>query len=378
MIGIILLYLVTKEGEMFKGRLEVRIPKKFMQRYLKEREKAPVRIIKYKRLGAGWHGTGYEIVYLAKNRIKQVILRTQRPVGFSHEYAADRAKVFLLQHSLSKLVPKHIQSLDVGGYTPQGKLVSIGECKEFFQIVEKVTGREYMRDLEIIKQRGSLTPADRKKALFLSNYLVELHKKRFKGPRDLARSIHRRHTRDAVGHGEMLMGVLDTYPERVAWLSKKETINLVDLAVKFRERIKDRHNRLRRMHGDFHPGNIIFKDGKDFVVLDASRELWGEPADDLTTLAINYIWYAVQHKGNFSGLFAELFRLFFDNYLKKTKDKGILEIVGLFFAFRGVVVIHPTFYPKQSILVRKRMLNFIKNVLKTKRFEPCNINRYLK
>ena len=349
-----------------------------MRRYLEEREKAPVKIIKYKKLGIGWHGAGYEIIYRERKKTKIVILRTQRPIGFSHEYAADRAKVFLLQHNLSRLVPKHVPSLDVGGFTPRGKMVSIGECQDFFQIVEKVTGQEYMRDLELIKQRGSLTPADRKKALLLSNYLVALHKKRFSGPKDLARSIHHRHTRDAVGHGEMLMGVLDTYPDKVDWLSKKERTDLVALAVKFRERIKDRHYRLRRMHGDFHPGNIIFKNDKVFTVLDASRELWGEPADDLTALAVNYIWFAVQHKGNFSGPFAELFQLFFDNYLKKTKDLGVLEIAGLFFAFRGVVVIHPTFYPKQANAVRRKMFNLVRHVLKERIFYSRKINVYLK
>ena len=348
-----------------------------MLRYLAEREQAPVKITKYKRLGTGWHGTGYEISYRVKKKAKTLILRTQRPVGFSHEYAADRARVFLLQHSLSKLVPKHMPSLDVGGYTPQGEMVSIGKCKEFFQIVEMATGQEYMKDLELIKQRGKLTPVDRRKALLLSDYLVALHKKRFRGERELARSIHRRHTRDAVGHGEMLMGVLDTYPDKVGWISKKELVDLVDLAVKFRERVKDRHNRLRRMHGDFHPGNIVFKNNRDFVVLDASRELWGEPADDLTTLAINYIWFAVQHKGNFSGPFAELFHLFFDNYLRKTRDRGILEIVGLFFAFRGAVVIHPIFYPSQANSVRKKMFNFIKNTLGERFFHSDRINEHL-
>jgi len=356
---------------------EVRIPEKSMRRYLAEKEGAPVKIVSYERLGEGWHGAGYEVAYRVTGRLKNVILRVQRPLGFSHEYAADRARVFLLQHDLSRRVPRHVRSLDVGGLA-KGKLVSIGECKEFFQVVEKVSGREYMKDLEMIAKRGALTPADRRKALLLSNYLVSLHNKKLKGPKELARSIHRRHTRDAVGHGEMLMGVLDTYPHRVSWLPKKETIGLVDLAVKFRERIKDRHNRLRRMHGDFHPGNIIFKNDRDFVVLDASRELWGEPADDLTTLAINYIWFAVRQKGKFAGPFADLFHIFFDNYLKKTRDPGVLEITGLFFAFRGVVVIHPTFYPEQSILVRKKMLSFIKNVLKVKRFDPRRINRYLK
>jgi hypothetical protein len=366
-----------KEKNLIR-RLEIKIPGRIIARYLRSKEKAPVRIIEYKRLGAGWHGAGYEIVYRVKNRTRNIILRTERPIGFSHEYAADRAKVFLLQHNLSKQIPKHIPSFDVVGYSSRGEIVSIGDCKDFFQLVGKVAGIEYMKDLDQIKTRGFLTPADRKKAQLLSDYLVALHRKKFKGPPELARSIHRRHTRDAIGHGEMLMGVIDTYPNKVSWLPKNRLVDLVGLAVEFRERIKDRHNRLRRMHGDFHPGNIIFSGPADFKVLDASRELWGEPADDLTTLAINYIWFAIRQRGDFSGPFAELFHIFFDNYIKKTRDKGVLEIVGLFFAFRGVVVIHPTFYPKQEHAVRVKILNFIRSVLKEKTFNPQKINNYIK
>ena len=35
------------------------------------------------------------------------------------------------------------------------------------------------------------------------------------------------------------------------------------------------------MHGDFHPWNLLFREGVEFSVLDRSRGEWGEPADDV-------------------------------------------------------------------------------------------------
>ncbi len=345
------------------------IPQKALKKYLTAREGKKIRILRFRRLGSGWHGSGYLLAYQAGNAYKEVIVRTERPLGFSHEYAADQARVFLLQHQLSKLIPRHIRSLGVGGLSGRGEAVDLGDCRAFFQLVEKAEGRQYMDDLTAILRRGKLTSLDRKKALLLSDYLVKLHSRRFRGAATMARSIHRRHTRDAVGHGEMLMGVIDTYPDHLAWASRSQITGLILEAAAFREKIKDAHSRLRRMHGDFHPGNIIFGSERDFTVLDASREVWGEPADDLTALGINYLWFALRQKGEFGGPFMELFRLFLDNYLKKTGDTGVLRIMPLFMAFRGAVVVHPGFYPDQTNAARRKMLRYIRDCLKAGKFK---------
>lgn len=356
--------------------IEIKIPKGIMQKYLEKRENKKVGIIEYKRLGSGWHGTGYKIKYKTNGEEKIVILRTLRPEGFSHDYKADRAKVFILQHWLSKRVPKHIKSLDVGGYNKDGSLVSLADCEEFFQIVEVAKGKEYVEDLEEIKERG-LREEDKKKALLLSNYLVKLHKNKFKGKKELADSIYKRHLRDCVGNGEMLMGVLDTYPDKLDWTSKDEITEIIQKAVKFKEKIKNSSSRLCRIHGDFHPANIIFnKNG--FTVLDASREEFGDPADDLTALSLNYFWYSLQKNNNFSGAFKELFALFWNNYIEKTHDTIVNRVAPLFFAFRGVVIAHPIFYPKQSNRVRIKIFNFVKNVLDANEFRIEDVNRYIK
>jgi aminoglycoside phosphotransferase (APT) family kinase protein len=345
------------------------IPEKALAKYLAAKEKAPIRILRYHKIGSGWHGTGSSLVYLAGKTKKEVILRTERPVGFSHEYPADQARVFLLQHQMSKMIPRHVESIDVGGLMTNDKVISIGDCTNFFQLVEKAKGIEYMSDLEAILKRGKLSASDKQKALRLSDYLVQLHSRKFTGAHELGRSIHRRHTRDAVGHGEMLMGVIDTYPDELSWISRQAITELILAAVRFRERIKDKHYRLCRMHGDFHPSNIIFKNRREFMVLDASREVWGEPADDLTALGINYLWFALRQKGKFTGPFMQLFRLFLNNYLKKTRDTGVYRILPLFMAFRGVVVAHPRFYPDQTDSSRRKMFRFIASCLKAGKFK---------
>lgn len=354
-----------------------KIPRLAVKEYLEKKEKKPVRILVYDKLGTGWHGSSYKIVYTVGKDMKSVVLRAEKPVGFSHDYASDRARSFVLQHVLSGLIPNHIRSIDVVGLR-KDEVVSIGGCKEFYQFVEEASGTFYKAELDLIMKKNELAEVDRKKALLLSDYLVELHRKKFKGPEEMAKSIHRRHTRDVIGNGEMLVGVLDTYPDKLGWASKEDITELITKAVIFREKIKDKHNRLCRMHGDFHPANIIFRDSTHFKVLDASRELWGEPADDLTSMGMNYIWYALMHKGSFSGPFKELFELFWDNYIKKTRDKGVNEIAPLFFAFRGVVVAHPTFYKAQSNNTRCRIFNFVNAVLDDGKFDCNKINSYLR
>lgn len=362
--------------------IEVKISKKIMNAYLEKKFKQKVKILEYKRLGTGWHGTGYLIRFEVKGKEKAVVLRTLRPEGFSHDYFSDRASSFILQHELSKNVKNHLKSIDVGGYTAKGELVSVGECKEFFQVVELVKGKEYVKDLlEIMKKKG-VTKEDKDKALMLSNYLVELHKEKYNPAvsksekKVLASSIYRRHLRDCIGHGEMLIGVIDTYPDKLTWTNRKEFAWIIGKAAELREELKDDYKRLCRIHGDFHPANIVFNN--KLIVLDASRELFGDPVDDVISLGLNYIWYAIQHKGNFSGPFKELFDIFWNNYMKKTRDYKIRKIAPIFIAFRYTVMAHPIFFKAQSNSVRRKLFNIINNTLKLKEFNPEDINRYIK
>ena len=401
------------------ANVQIKIPQAVVQKYLSEKEGAPVEILKYEKLGSGWHGTGYKVKYeilnsvrrsphpctplLKKERggaqlkqsnsllhemekgegmrgagaeIKEVVLRTLMPMGFGHDWLSDRAGVFVLQHQLAQDIPDHIESFDVSGYSKDNKLVSLGDIKEYFHVVKVAAGKTYSEDFGRIKESGELIDGDLERAQFLSDYLVKLHSKKFRGSTDEIRSIRRRHNRDSIGHGEMMMGVIDSYPDKFDFATGEELADLICKAVKFREKVKDTPIVPCRMHGDFHPGNIMFN-GKKMTILDASREICGDPADDVTSMAINYIWFAVMQTGKFDGPFAKLFNVFWNNYFKKTGDSLIVKTAGVFFAFRGVVVAHPFFYSQQTDSVRRKMILFVENVLNDKKFDARKINKYL-
>ena len=122
----------------------------------------------------------------------------------------------------------------------------------------------------------------------------------------------------------------------------------------------------------------MFKQGIDFTVLDRSRGEWGEPADDVSAMTINYIFYSLQAFGKMDAPFERLFLFFWRNYLDRTGDEEILSVVQPFYAWRCLVVASPLWYPHLPVEVRKKIFRFAIKVLKAKRFDFENVHSYLK
>jgi len=319
------------------------------------------------------YGVPYVIEFRVKDEIRRVVLETMRPEGFGHDFPSDRAQVLLWQHSAFNKLPKHVRSIDVGAFTVNGKgIKSLGKCGEFFLLTEYVDGTLYHFDLDRIKAKGEMADLDEKRCLALSDYLVEIHSVKRDAP-----WLYVRRTRELVGHGECIMGLLDSYPPQLDFVQENELIDVERNCVVWRWRLKRKAHRLSQVHGDFHPWNVVFHEGTDFTVLDRSRGEWGEPADDVTAMTINYIFYSLQKYGELAGVFDRLFRLFWENYLRKTEDWEILEVVQPFYAWRGLVVASPIWYPNLSLDVRRKLLNFVRNVLHYEKFDLDAVNSYL-
>jgi aminoglycoside phosphotransferase family enzyme len=137
-----------------------------------------------------------------------------------------------------------------------------------------------------------------------------------------------------------------------------------------------RTHRLRRVHGDFHPFNILFREGTDFSVLDRSRGEWGDPADDVTSITGNYLFSSLQREGRLAGAFEMLFRRFWDRYLEKTGDREILEVAPPFYAFRCLVMASPVWYPTLPEEVRRKLFAFLQAVLDAEAFDPSRVDAY--
>ncbi len=319
------------------------------------------------------YGFPYVIEYKIGDSVKQAVLETMRPEGFGHDHFSDRAQILLWQHSAFNKLPKHVHSVDVGAFTERGKcLKSLGKCEEYFILTEFSDGKLYHNDLDRIKKTGTLDMLDEKRCLALSDYLVEIHKVKCNAP-----WLYVRQARELIGHGECMMGLIDSYPPELTAITDYHLIDVERDCVAWRWRLKKMTHRLSQVHGDFHPWNVLFRENSDFTVLDRSRGEWGEPANDVTALTINYIFYSVQKYGELGGVFERLFELFWRNYLEKTGDHEILKVVQPFYAWRGLVVASPVWYPSLERNVRTRLLNFVKNVLQYERFDLRHVNSYL-
>lgn len=322
-------------------------------------------------LGAGVHGTGFSVVIEINGETKRLVLKDLSGEGLGHDFPSDRASVFIWAKDNYGSLPKHIKAVDVAMLKADDSIHSIGGGKDYYLLMEEAQGVNYFNDLEAMRRKETLDDNDRTKIYLMTEYLAEIH-----SVKKDSKIFYWRKLRDTIGHGECLMGVFDTYPDGT--LSYEEMAEIEKLCIDWRVRLKPRSYRLCQIHGDFHPGNIWFKEqSPDFILLDRSRGPWGDAADDVTALTINYIFFSINHHGKLHGAYLEAMKLFYEEYLRRTQDFELYEVVAPFFAFRGVVVANPIFYPEVTIENRKRIFNFVRGVLRDKSFNVERINEYI-
>lgn len=345
--------------------------------YLRRHGSPDARITAFEPLGgdtaSGIKGYGYgrplRIRFDAGGATHDRVLRTMSPDPFDHERRADRADVLLLAYDTFNQIPRHIRALDVGAFTADGRLISMADG-EVFLVTDYVEGRLYADDLGAMRGRTEATSLDLLRARALAAYLAELHRVEA-DPGAWTRCL-----RDTVGSGEGIFGLCDSYPDDHPVATRDRLVAIEKAAIDWRWRLRGRTDRARRTHGDFHPFNILFREGDDFSVLDCSRGAAGAPADDLAALTINYLFFALSHDGHFAGALRDAWRALWTTYLE-AGDRGVLETIAPFFAWRGLVVASPVWYPAVDDGVRDRLLRFVERLLAGAPFDPFDLDPLL-
>ncbi len=351
-----------------------------LQGYLSRVHGAQVGEVRVAPLGGGRQGDkayGYGIPlrvdYALEGKPRSAVIESVRPGPFGHEHRADRAQLLLWAHDAFGRLPHHVASLDVGAVRKDGSLVPLGDADEFFMLTDFVEGKEYADDLIRLRAGGELRSQDEERSRALCDYLARIHAVRAPAGEAYAQ-LYTRRIRDLVGHGECVFGVSDSYPDERSY---NEALSRIEAkCVSWRWRLKRKSARLCQVHGDFHPWNILFREGADFTVLDRSRGEWGEAADDVACLTLNYLFFSLQRSGRLEGAFERLFRDFWARYLDKSGDGEMLAVVAPFFAFRALVMANPLWYPAIGGDLRWKMLSFSRAVLDEERFDPARVHAY--
>jgi hypothetical protein len=350
-----------------------------LETYLRQQFGPKIRLLAYKPIGSVsgtsrkhyGYGTPVRLTFRLNGRVQQVVLETMRPGAFGHEHPADRAQAMLWDYDSYGRLPRHVKALDVGAFDEDQSMFSVAAAREFFVLTSWADGESYHLDLERLAAGGRLRSLDRQRADGLADYLVQIHGVKRRDP-----GLYRRRLRELIGHGECIMGLTDSYPDRQGFITADLLQSIEADCNRWRWRLRGQGRRLSQVHGDFHPWNVLFRRGADFSVVDRSRGEWGEPADDVTSMTINYLFFSLRRWGQLKGPLEVLFQSFWDRYLSQSKQ-DVRDTAAPFFAFRGLVIASPLWYPDLSSDIRRKIFRFIQNVLASDRFNPEDVNRYL-
>ena len=286
---------------------------------------------------------------------------------FGHDRRADRAAELLPAADTYASIPGHAQALDVGAFGSDGKSVSLKDSGEFYLLTEYVQGHPYARDLRRIAGARATETGDFERVRTMVDYLVTLHASRPECSGAYARSL-----RDLLGSGEGIFGIVDGYPAGSddALATRLQGIEARCLA--WRWRFKQRSPRPARIHGDFHPFNVLFDDAATLHVLDASRGSLGDAADDVACMAVNFVFFALEDAVAWHAAFRPLWCEFWDRYLTRSGDRELLSVVAPFLAWRLLVLACPIWYPNLPKAARERLLQFAESALKADCFIPTS------
>lgn len=285
---------------------------------------------------------------------------------FGHDRRADRAGNTLLAFDDFTRVPQHIAAVDVGAIRASGELVSLRDWDELYLITSFAPGTIYADDLRRIAHDGVATDLDLARADALASYLAALHVPLTGAPQ------YRRAIRDLVGHGEGIFGIVDGYP---AGMLADRLQAIERRCVEWRWRLRAHEDRLTRTHGDFHPFNVVFGNGTELACLDASRGTCGDPADDLTAMAVNFVLFAIDHRTAWRRGLGALWHRFWETYARKRPDPLLARVAPPYFAWRTLVVCNPKFYPSLDDVARAELLDFAAHVLDVGELVPRAADR---
>jgi hypothetical protein len=294
---------------------------------------------------------------------RALVFHTAKADDFGHDRRSDRAAEMLLAYDTFGRIPHHVQAVDVGVIGVDGNLRSIADAGELYLLTEWVEGTLYADDLRRVAAEGA-TPDDLLRAEVLADYLVTLHGSAGGGPATYTRAV-----RDLVGSGEGIFGMVDGYPDDVPGAAPARLRRIEERCLHWRWRLRGRERRVARTHGDFHPFNILFGGDGRLAVLDASRGCSGDPADDLTALSINYVFFALDARGAWRRGLGALWHAFWRRYLDVGGDREALDVAAPWLAWRALVLANPRWYPGLSPAGREALLGWIERVLEARRLD---------
>ncbi|HIQ13042.1 MAG TPA: aminoglycoside phosphotransferase family protein [Thermoprotei archaeon] len=340
------------------------IPRDYIEAYFKELipNAREIKIVGREDRDVKGYGYGEPITVMVDvdGEVKKYVISTVKEDRFGHEYISDRAGEILWSYKAFNNLPNHVRAVDVGYISSEGRLNSVKDFDEFFIVTEYVEGRLYKDFLFEISGFDRPRKVDEEVVDKLVEYLYMIHRNK----PNVDPWLYIRRIRDLIGDGECIMGLIDSYLWSGKEVIDKEFLEEVEVkSVRWRWKLRSYMDRLSIVHGDFHPWNIIIDGDLNITVLDRSRGDYGEPADDVAALTINYIFISLLTRGRFEDPYRWLYKRFIKRYIDLTGDHNLLNVIQPFYTWRALVVANPIWYPDIDPEIRMKILRFASEIL---------------
>lgn len=262
----------------------------------------------------------------------------------------------------------HSLCIGAGGVTAQGDPVPLSMLfPAYFSIEQALPGTIYADKLQNFSEHTSRTEALRD-VQSICAHMVRMHKPVERNGTALYRRMLREKLMDPVFR---LIDADEHY-----WSQRPAArMEVEHLFLGWRQRLWNLGRRIRVVHNDFHPWNILIK--SDGVALLGARSPGvGEPANDLAALMVNYVWFSYLTSNKFEGLYRDAYLAFWNTYLEMTGDIECLAALPPFLANRLLLFLDSAFYPGTGDAVKARVERLLFGLLKEEIHPIDDVNEF--
>jgi len=313
-----------------------------LSNYISNLLKKEIKIQKIEYLGKGLHGEAYKAT---TSNNETYIVKEFMDWGLNLEFPEDRISEAIKLKRTANDLPGHVKIF--------GNLQhSNNEIKELTNenpiiVMEEAKYDEYFSDLSEISKSQELSEKAKQRIKILAEKIAEMHSK--KQPANL----YSKYLKDWFS-----LGILELTNELKPICTEAEAKQIKHSFLDWEHILYKNSDRCKRIHGELFPGTIKFGPNNEFVTYDMRRIGAGEPADDVGSVAFNFLLQSILDHKKILPCFEEATKLFLSEYIKHSKDNEITKFLPVYMAYRCLICVHPEIIPipKETKIQLKKIL----------------------